>query len=126
MEVPMSIPSSEIKLEAKVEKAKLYWIVTFTYSLPVWRFSYGVDNGTYLCGIFDTQDEANQFKKELEHYWGTDPRAFCEDLFSEGVWDEHGWLMEDKNALPNVEIGVIAVRNRQFTFIGGGFYEGLL
>ena len=118
MEVPMSIPSSEVKLEAKVEKAKLYWIVMCECSNPI---IYGVDDRMYLCGIHESKEEAENSMHELKAMWESDPINFAKEIL-EDTYYSPDFSMENGIDLPVIEFQVQCVGSREIKLISTAAY----
>lgn len=117
MNVPMSIPSSEVKLEAKVEKTTLYWIVTCECSNPIIG---GVDDRMYLCGIHEFKEEAEASMHELQAMWESDPINFAKEIL-EDTYYESGFSMENGD-LPVIDFQVQCVGSREIKLISTAVY----
>lgn len=113
----MNIPSSKIKLEAKVEKAKLYWVVTCECNNPI---IYGVDDRMYLCGIHESKEDAVQAMCELKAMWESDPSGFTKDILKDSYYT-HDFSMENGD-LPIIEFQVQCVGSKEIKLISAAAY----
>lgn len=117
MEVSMEVPSSEIKVEAKMEKPKLYWIVTCECWSPI---DYGVDYANYICGVHEFKEDAEDSMRELEAMWESDPINFVKEILELGYTDDSYSL--DRGDLPHIEFHTACIGSREIMGIGGATY----
>lgn len=114
----MSISSSEVKLEAKVEKARLYWIVTCECWNPI---DYGVDYANYICGVHESREEAENSMCELKAMWESDPINFVKEILELTYIDDYHYSV-DRGDLPSISFTIACIGSREIKCLGGAGY----